>query len=282
MNGRVHGFDRQGMRHPPRNVSLHTALLAALLLLALPLHGAAQPTPQEEPLLRPRSSFSISLPDHTGRTDDRTVEPASSAARSEAEAVAARVSQALQDIRDVQQYLRMAIINPQSGTVTHAEGQLRGRMPDLFRVDFTAPDMLAGVTVIIDLSKNEVRQFQPVTEQVIVQPWDKLASERGIEFDVQGWLGVPDPDKFSLTRLEDALVDETRYVVLQGVPRDVDRGSRYEFFINPERWWVEGLRVYDGHDNLIFSATMEDVTFNQDLDEQQLRSLPAGAEVIHR
>lgn len=283
MNRRVHGFHRPRRRlFPHWKPGLPAMLLVAFFFLFLSTHSTAQPTSLEGTPPQPRSSFSISLPDTSGRSGDQTAEPASPAARSEADAVAARVGAALQDIRDVQQYLRMAIINPQSGTVTHAEGRLQGRMPDLFRVDFTEPDMLAGVTVIIDLTANEVRQFQPVTEQIIVQPWDQLASERGIEFDVEGWLGVPDPDKFRLTQLDDRHIDGQRYVVLQGEPRHGDRGSRYEFFINPARWWVEGLRVYDSHDNLIFSASMEDITFNQDLDEGRLRSLPADADIIYR
>lgn len=193
-----------------------------------------------------------------------------------------KLQDSLQQVRDLHQIVRMEIVQPASGSVTQAEGRLRAILPHLFRLDFLAPSMLAGVSVLVDLAANEVRQFQPVTEQVIVQAWDRVARERSLELELSHWLGAPDPERFHLERGADYRVDGTRYVVLKGTAKEQSAAARYEFFIHPERWWVEGLRLYDANDALIFSAWMTEITFNQGMDETALRSLPADAEIVHR
>jgi len=197
-------------------------------------------------------------------------------------AVAAKVQAALNAADDVEQTIRMEIINPANGHVQQAAGRLRARLPNLFRIDFTEPDMLAGVAVVVDVVRNRAWQYQPVTEQIIVQPWDQLARERGVEFELDTWLGFPDPERFQLRRGDDVHIDGTAYICLEGRPREPSSAARYEFLIHPERWWVEGLRLYDASENLIFSALIDDVALNQGLDEDDLQAFPPGAETIYR
>src|SRR5690606_32549875 len=73
-------------------------------------------------------------------------------------AVAAKVQAALSAVSDVEQMLRMEIINPANGHVQRAAGRLRAKLPNLFRIDFTEPDMLAGVAVVVDVVRNRAWQ----------------------------------------------------------------------------------------------------------------------------
>lgn len=260
------------------------AALAALVAATVTgSSGAAAPSPL---------FFAEEGPHHGATTPVRTVivtgpiamaSAALSADSSEgALAVAAKVQAALNAADDVEQTIRMEIINPANGHVQRAAGRLQARLPNLFRIDFTEPDMLAGVAVVVDVVRNRAWQYQPVTEQIIVQPWDELARERGVEFELDTWLGFPDPERFRLRRGDDVSIDGTAYILLEGRPRQPSSAARYEFLVHPERWWVEGLRLYDASENLIFSALIDDVTLNQGLDEDHLQAFPPGAETIYR
>lgn len=198
------------------------------------------------------------------------------------EAILQNVQASLDQTRDIEQILAMEIHQPARGTTTRAEGRVLAILPGLFRLDFLSPDMLAGISVVVDLAANEVRQFQPVTEQVIVQAWDQLARERSFELELEHWFGVPDPQRFALKRVADQQIGGTRYIVLDGTAKQPSAAARYEFLINPERWWVDGLRLFDADGQLLFSAWVTDITFNQGLGEGQLRALPPGAEVVYR
>jgi len=260
-----------------------TALAAFVAAAVTCSPGAAAPSPLFPAEQEPQHPLAPAMRTLTATWTAGLASAAPASGSTEAAlSVAAKVQAALNAANDVEQTIRMEIINPANGHVQRAAGRLRAKLPNLFRIDFTEPDMLAGVAVVVDVVRNRAWQYQPVTEQIIVQPWDQLARERGVEFELDTWLGFPDPQRFQLRRGDDVHVDGTAYILLEGRPRQPSSAARYEFLIHPERWWVEGLRLYDASENLIFSALIDDVSLNQGLDEDHLQAFPPGAETIYR
>lgn len=238
----------------------------------------------------PRSVLSISLssgaPSPAGEAT-KSFLPASQTSPSpvsglegDAGEIVDRVESAVSQVEDLQMQVRMELINPESGSITKARGYLRALLPELIRLDFLEPDMLQGMTLLVDVAANQALQFHPVTEQVIIQPWDRLAQERGLQLEFERWLGLPDPEQYEFRRLADQEHGDVIYVTLEGIPREPGAGLRYEFLIHPTRWWVEHIRLYDAENRLIFMAWLDEIVMNQGISEADLRALPPDAEII--
>lgn len=238
----------------------------------------------------PRNLVSITLPTggsaSTGEdakalsSSSQTGSASASGLQGDVGRIVQRVETAVSQAQDLQMQVRMDLINPESGSVTKARAYLRARLPELIRLDFLEPDMLRGMILVVDVAANQALQFHPVTEQVIVQPWDRLARERGLQLEFERWLGLPDPEQYEFRRLPDRQQGDVSYVALEGVPREGRTGMRYEFLIHPTRWWVEHIRLYDAQNRLIFTAWLDEIVVNQGIGEADLRALPQDAEVI--
>lgn len=180
----------------------------------------------------------------------------------------------LQVVVDVEQY------NPTDGSVTFGKGKLSALMPDLFRLDWLQPDMMAGSILTIDRAENEARQYNPIREEIIVQSWERLAAENNFTADIDRWLSIPDPDDYDLELAGIEHDDEQPYYVVLARPKE-DPRQLYEFFLHPETWLVRQFRYHDVNGHLSMVGRLTNVQVDAGITENTLRTMPR-ATIRHR
>ncbi|OUM97723.1 MAG: hypothetical protein BAA04_08390 [Firmicutes bacterium ZCTH02-B6] len=186
----------------------------------------------------------------------------------------------LRTIKEIEVTVEVSQYNATDGSVTPGRGRLLAVLPDLYRFDWLEPDMLAGSILLVDVAKNEARQYNPIREEIIVQRWDLLAEQQNLGAEINRWLSLPNPEDYELSLGGVGYNDShPHYVVLARPVRDPRQ--LYEFFVHPDSWMISQFRYYDVDGRLALHAVLRDVRINAGLDEDLVRSLPEAI-VRHR
>ncbi len=176
----------------------------------------------------------------------------------------------LSGIVDLEQYTT-------DGTVVAAQTTVKALFPGLLRLEFVQPETFAGSIYVIDRDKDQVMQYSPITEQVLISKVDQVISERYVPTTVEQLFSLPSPDDYDLTIIK----TEKNLVNVSARPKNNGDTASYRFWIDQNQWMVQRMQVFDGN-TLLFTITLSKIVCNSNLNATVLRKMPAGAIPVYR
>jgi outer membrane lipoprotein-sorting protein len=144
------------------------------------------------------------------------------------------------------------------------------------------PETFAGAIYVIDRKTNQVMQYSPITEQVIVSGIDQVISERFVPTTVEQLFSLPSPEDYNLTIVGTETKGNQTLINVSAKPKKNGDNTTFSFWIDQSQWFVQRMKVYGSDGKLLFTINLSDIKTNQNLTEAALKKMPPGAMTIYR
>lgn len=168
------------------------------------------------------------------------------------------------------------------GSVVKAQTTVQATLPNLLRLSFAKPETFAGMLYVLDRKTNQIMQYSPITEQVIVSSIDQALSERFVPTTVEQLFSLPSPDDYDLTVFATQTPDKQPLIGVMAKAKEAPDSPFFHFWIDQATWMVARMQVFEAQGQPLFSIVLRDVKVNQNLAEAQLRKMPYGAITVYR
>lgn len=148
------------------------------------------------------------------------------------------------------------------------------RDPEILRIDFTEPALMAGQIILIDGEKKITRMYSPSTKQIIEAPYT-MTQTSTISFSSLPMVG--NKEDFSL-KVEEITEKSQKFYKITGVPLKADLKANYssfEFYITKDYTPIK-LIVYDVQNRPYIEILWQNIKINSNLSPSALRTLPQG------
>ena len=168
------------------------------------------------------------------------------------------------------------------GSIVQVQTTVQAVLPSLLRLDFVKPETFAGTFYVLDRNTNQIMQYSPITEQVIVSSIEQTLSERFVPTTVEQLFSLPSPDDYDLTVLSTETSGKQNLVGVLAKAKNDAASPYFHFWIDQETWIVSRMHVFDAQGQPLFKIQLRDIKINRSLVEAQLKRLPAGAITVYR
>lgn len=149
------------------------------------------------------------------------------------------------------------------------------RNPEILRIDFTEPALLAGQIFLIDVEKQVTKMYSPSTKQIIEAPYT-LTQTSTISFSNVPMVGGSNED-FSL-KVEEVTDKNQKVYKITGIPLKAELKANYssfEFYIAKDYLPIR-LVMYDVQNRPYIEIVWSNIKINSNLSPNALRTLPQG------
>lgn len=146
--------------------------------------------------------------------------------------------------------------------------------PEILRIDFTEPALLAGQIILIDGEKKITRMYSPSTKQIIEAPYTTTQTYT-MSFSTLPMVGSK--DDFSL-KVEEITDKNQKLYKITGVPLKPELKTNYsyfEFYITKD-YYPTKIIIYDVQNRPYIEILWQDIKINSNLSPNALRTLPQG------
>lgn len=164
------------------------------------------------------------------------------------------------------------------GSVVQVQTTVQAVLPSLLRLDFVKPETFAGTFYVLDRNTNQIMQYSPITEQVIVSSIEQTLSERFVPTTVEQLFSLPSPEDYNLS----VLSTEQHLVGVLAKAKNDPASPYFHFWIDQDTWIVSRMHVFEAQGQPLFTIRLRDVKINRSLVEAQLKRLPARAVTVYR
>lgn len=149
------------------------------------------------------------------------------------------------------------------------------RNPEILRIDFTEPALLAGQIFLIDVEKQVTRMYSPSTKQIIEAPYT-VTQTSTLSFSSIPMVGGKNED-FSL-KVEEVIDKNQKIYKITGIPLKPELKANYssfEFYITKDYLPIR-LVMYDVQNRPYIEIVWANIKLNSNLSPNALRTLPQG------
>ena len=146
--------------------------------------------------------------------------------------------------------------------------------PEILRIDFTEPALMAGQIILIDGEKKITRMYSPSTKQIIEAPYT-MTQPSTMSFSSLPMVG--NKEDFSL-KVEEIIDKNQKLYKITGVPLKADLKANYssfEFYITKDYTPIK-LIVYDVQNRPYIEIAWQNIKINSNLSPNTLRTFPPG------
>ncbi|MGI6609666.1 MAG: LolA family protein [Limnochordia bacterium] len=168
------------------------------------------------------------------------------------------------------------------GSAVQAQTTVQATLPNLLRLSFVKPETFAGTLYVLDRKTNQVMQYSPITEQVIVSSIDQALSERFVPTTVEQLFSLPSPEDYDLTVFATETSGKQKLVGISAKAKRDPESPCFHFWIDQATWMVARMHVFDVQGQPLFTIVLRDIKVNQNLAEAQLKKMPFGAITVYR
>ncbi len=148
------------------------------------------------------------------------------------------------------------------------------RDPEILRIDFIKPALIAGQIILIDGEKKITRMYSPSTKQIIEAPYTTTQTST-TSFSNLPMVG--NKEDFSL-KLEEITEKNQKLYKITGIPLKADLKANYssfEFYITKDYTPIK-LIIYDVQNRPYIEIIWQNIKINSNLSPNSLRTLPQG------
>ncbi len=149
------------------------------------------------------------------------------------------------------------------------------KTPQIIRINFTEPALLAGQIFLIDTEKQITKMYSPSTKQIIEAPYT-LTQTSTISLSGIPIMGENSED-FSL-KIAEITEKNQRIYKITGIPLKADLKANYssfEFYISKDYLPIR-LVIYDVQNRPYIEILWGNIKINSNLSPSSLRTFPQG------
>ena len=147
--------------------------------------------------------------------------------------------------------------------------------PEILRVDFKEPAILAGQIFLLDGEKKITRMYSPSTKEIIESPYTMTQTSTTGATSIP-MVGESGKD-FSIT-IEEVSEKNQKLYKIKGIPQKAELKAQYsslELYVTKDYMPVR-LKMYDVQNRLYMEIVWDEIKINSNLSPNQLRTLPPG------
>lgn len=168
------------------------------------------------------------------------------------------------------------------GSIVNGQTRVQACLPNLLRLSFVKPETFAGTLYVLDRKTNQVMQYSPITDQVMVSSIDQVLSERFVPTTVEQLFSLPSTDDYDLAVFDTEKNGKQKLVGVWAQAKEDSQAPFFHFWIDEGSWIIARMHVFDAQGQRLFTMVLRDVETNQNLREAQLRRMPPGAVTVYR